>query len=112
MLRVGLDGLEDQIELIGAVDLAGYAVVAVRRDLLGFGEVVEPIDPTRRVISHDKHDARAGLRLRDQGEMIGAEVEHGWESERAGFPSPTRSAVEGLPDGLLRVGYHHSAAPS
>ena len=27
-------------------------------------------------------------------------------------PSPTRSAVEGLPGGLLRAGYHHSAAPS
>src|SRR5688572_24529755 len=73
MLRVRLDGLDDQVECVGAVDLAGYAVIAVRRDLLGFGEVVEPIHPVRGVISHDKHDARAVFRPRDQSEMIGAE---------------------------------------
>ena len=89
MLRVGLDGLDDQIELIGAVNLAGYAVVAVRRDLLGFGEVVEPIQPARRVISHDKHDARAAFRPQDQGEMIGAEVEHvGWKKRKGWCSQP------------------------
>lgn len=51
-----LDGLDDQIELVGAIDLAGFAVIAVRRDLLRFGEVVEPIHLARRVISHDKHN--------------------------------------------------------
>jgi len=76
MLRVGLDGLDDQVELVGAVDLAGDAVVAVRRDLLRLGEVVKPIDPAGRVISHDKHGARAVFGPRDQGEMIGAEVKH------------------------------------
>ena len=110
MLRVGLDGLDDQVELVGAVDLAGYAVVAVGQDLLGFGEVVEPIHPARRVIFHDKHGARAVFRPRDQGEMIGAEVEH--EVGRGRRAGPSRSAVEGLPGGLLRTGYHHSAAPS
>ena len=89
MLRVGLDGLDDQIEFVGAVDLAGYAVVAMRRDLLGFGEVVEPIHP-RRVISHDKHDARAALRPRDQGEMIGAEVEHEVGKGPKSRPQPQR----------------------
>lgn len=59
MLRVRLDGLDDQIEFVGAVDFAGYAVIAMRRYLLGFGEVVEPINPARRVIFHDKHDAGA-----------------------------------------------------
>jgi hypothetical protein len=43
--------------------------------------------------------------------MIGAEVKHescqGPES-----PAPSGSAVEGLPGGLLRAGYHHSAALS
>ena len=76
MLRVGLDGLDDQVEFVGAVDFAGYAVIAMRRYLLRFGEVVEPINPVRGVISHDKHDARAVFRPGDQSEMIGAEVKH------------------------------------
>ena len=76
MFRVRLDGLDDQVELVGAVDLSRYAVIAVRQDLLGFGEVVQPIDPVREVISHDEHDTRAIFRPRDQSEMIGAEVEH------------------------------------
>ena len=82
MLRVWLDGFDDQVEFVGAIDLAGYAVIAVRRDLLGLGEVVEPIDPVRGVISHDKHGARAVFGAGDQSEMIGAEVKH--ERERSG----------------------------
>ena len=111
MFRVRLDGLDDQVELIGAVDFAGYAVIAVRRNLLGFGEVMQAIDPVRGVISHHEHGAGAIFRPRDQGKMIGAEVKHescqGPES-----PAPSGSAVEGLPGGLLRAGYHHSAALS
>jgi len=70
MFWVWLDGLDDQVELVGAVDLAGYAIIAVRRDLLRLGEVVEPIHPVRGVIFHDKHDAGAVFRARDQGEMM------------------------------------------
>jgi hypothetical protein len=76
MFRVRLDGLHDQVEFVGAVDLARYAVIAVRRDLLGFGEVIQAIDPVRGVISHNKHDTGAVFRPRDQGKMIGAEVKH------------------------------------
>src|SRR5580693_7963186 len=45
--------------------------------------------------------------------MIGAEVEHKEGNQRAGVvaPAPVGSAVEGLPDGLLRAGYRHRAAP-
>ncbi len=77
MFRVRLDGLNDQVEFVGAVDFAGYAVIAIGRDLLGFGEVMQAIDPVRGVISHKEHGAGAVLRPRDQGEMIGAEVKHG-----------------------------------
>ena len=77
MFRVRLDGLDDQVEFVGTVDLARYAVIAIRRDLLGFGEVIQAVDPVRGVIFHKKHGARAVLRPRDQGKMIGAEVEHG-----------------------------------
>jgi hypothetical protein len=78
MFRVGFDGLDDQIEFVGTVDFAGYAVIAIRRDLLGFGEVMQAINPVRRVISHNEHSAGAVFRPGDQSEMIGAEVEHEW----------------------------------
>ena len=77
MFRVRFDGLDDQVEFVGAVDFAGYAVIAMRRDLLDFSEVIQPIDPVRGVISHNKHDTRAVFGPRDQGKMIGAEVKHG-----------------------------------
>ena len=79
MFRVRLDGLDDQVEFVGTVDLARYAVVAIWRDLLGFGEVVQPVYPVRRVISHKKHGAGAVFRPREEGEVIGAEVKHGFK---------------------------------
>ena len=112
MFGVRLDGLDDQVEFVDAVDLARYAVVAVRRDLLGFGEVMQAIDPVRGVIFHKEHSTGAVFGPGDQNEMIGAEVEHMDVWARAGRSGPSGSAVEGLPGGLLRSGYHHSAAPS
>jgi hypothetical protein len=76
MFRVRLDGLDDQVEFVSAVDLSRYAVIAVWRDLLGFSEVVQPIDPVRGVIFHKEHGAGAIFGPRDQGKMIGAEVKH------------------------------------
>ena len=112
MFRVQLDGLDDQVEFVGAVDLARYAVIAVGRDLLGFGEVMQAIDPVRGVIFHEEHGAGAVLGPGNQDEMIGAEIKHGGEGGGRIAPGPSGSAVEGLPGGLLRAGYHHSAAPS
>jgi hypothetical protein len=111
MLRVPLDGLDNQVEFVGTVDLARDAVIGVSRDLMGFGEVIQAIDPASGVISHEKHDAGAVFRPGYEGEMIGAEVEHGENGSRK-IPAPIVSAVEGLPGGLLRTGYHHSAAPA
>src|SRR5712671_1367430 len=68
MFHVRLDGLDDQVEFIGAVDFARYAVIAVWRDLLGFIEVIQAVDPVRGVIFHKEHDAGAIFRPRDQGE--------------------------------------------
>jgi len=96
MFRVRLDGLDDQVEFVGAVDLPRYAVIAVGQDLQGFGEVVQAIDPMRGVISHKEHGARAIFRPRDQGKMIGAEVKHEVAKGRKA-PAPSGSAVEGLP---------------
>lgn len=70
------DGLDHQVELIGAVDLPGYAVVLAWRKDAGFSEVVQPIDPARRVISHDEHGTGAVFHPREQEQMIGAEIEH------------------------------------
>jgi hypothetical protein len=113
VFRIRLDGLDDQVKFVGAVDLAGYAVIAMWRDLLGSGEVMQAINPACGVISHDKHDTGAVFRPGYESEMIGAEVEHRYGAVRAGRKTgPTSSAVEGLPGGLLRPGYHHSAAPS
>ena len=84
MFGVRLDGLDDQVEFVGAVDFAGYAVIAAWRDLLGFGEVMQAIDPVRGVISHKEHGAGAVFRPRDQSEMIGAEVKHGQADRRSG----------------------------
>jgi hypothetical protein len=104
---VRLDRLDNEIEFIGAVDLSGHAVVLAWRDGLGFGEVVQPINPSRRVISPDEHNTRAAFRPREQEEMIGAEVEHRGKEPGAGAgmaPASMGSAVEGLRVGLLRCG--------
>jgi hypothetical protein len=79
MFRVWLDGLDDQVQFVGAVDLSRYAVIAVWRDLLGFSEVIQAVDPVGGVIFHKEHGAGAIFRPGDQGKMIGAEVKHGSE---------------------------------
>ena len=56
MFIVRLDRLNNEIEFIGAVDLPGHAVILAWRDDLGFGEVVQPRNPSRRVISHGSSD--------------------------------------------------------
>ncbi len=107
MFDIRLDGLNDEIKFIGAVDFPGDAVVLAWRDDLGFGEVVQPIDPSRRVISHDEHNTGTAFRPREQEQMIGAEVEHRGKEPESGSrsaPAPMGSADEGLPGGLLRFG--------
>jgi hypothetical protein len=65
VFAVGLDGLDDEIEFVGAVDFPGHAVVLAWRDDLGFAEVVEPVNPSRRVISHDEHNTRTAFHPRE-----------------------------------------------
>jgi hypothetical protein len=43
---------------------------------LGFGEVVEAVDPAGGVVLHEEHDTGAVFHTRKQEQMIGAEVEH------------------------------------
>jgi hypothetical protein len=45
VFRVRADRFDDKVEFVGSVDFASYAVGHVGRDELGFGEVIEPVDP-------------------------------------------------------------------
>ena len=71
------DRFDHQVEFTGAVDLARYAVRHVRRDELGFGEVMQAINAVSGMVEHHEDRARAVFRPREQREVIGAEVEHG-----------------------------------
>ena len=56
MFGVHLDRLDDQVQFVRTVDLSRHAVVLAWRDLLGFVEVVQAVDPVGRVILHEEHD--------------------------------------------------------
>ena len=92
MFRVRADRFDDEVESVGAVDLARYAVGHVGPDELGFGEVIEPVDSLRIAVLHEEHGIRRVFRPRDQEEMIGAEVEHGGEKGRKANLPPASAA--------------------
>ena len=81
MLGIWPDRFDHQVESIGAVDLARYAVCLIRLDELGFGEVVQTINTLSIAVLHQEHRARTLFRPREQEQMIGAEVEHGRSHE-------------------------------
>jgi len=68
----------------------------VWRDLQGFSEVVQAIDPVRGDIFHKEHGAGAIFRPRDQGKMIGAEVKHEVAKGRKLRP-PAAAPLRGYP---------------
>ena len=72
---------DHQVEFIGAVDLARYAVRLIRRDELGVGEVVQSINALGVAVLHQQHRTRTVFRPREQEQVIGAEVEHGKRGE-------------------------------
>ena len=85
MFGVPLDGLDDQVQFVGAVDFPGHAVVIAWGDLVSTGEVVEAVDPAGGVVLHEEHGTGAVFHPGEQSEMIGAEVEHAGDgSQRAG----------------------------
>ena len=107
VFRIRLDRFDDQVELMGAVDLSRDAIDGVVCDELGFGEVVQPIDPAGGMVLHDEDDTGAVFRPGEQKEMIGAEVEHGiWKRTEAGgvTPAPLSAPLRGWPaDSSKRV---------
>jgi len=70
------DRFDHEVEFIGAVDLARDAVRLIRRDKLGFGEVIQTINALGVAVLHQEHRARTIFRPREQEQVIGAEVEH------------------------------------
>ena len=81
MLGVRPDRFDDEVEFIGAVDLARYVVGHSGPDELGFCKVMEPVNALRIEVLQQEHRARRVFRPREQEQVIGAEVEH--EGNRA-----------------------------
>ena len=105
MLDVETNRFDHEIELVGTVDLARYAVGHTGLKKLGFGEVIEPVNSPRVAVLQQEHRIGRVFRPREQEQVIGAEIEHGGnEKRRLHRPPPLGSAVEGLPGGLLRFG--------
>lgn len=101
VLHIRSDRFNHQIELVGAVDLPKGAIDLVRCDLLGFGEVVQPVDSLGVAILHDEHEAGTALRPRKQREVVGAEVKHDGMTQRwlgggtLTIPSPSAAPLWG-----------------
>jgi hypothetical protein len=106
MFGVRPDRFNHEVEFASAVDLARYAVGHIGHDELGFAEVIEPVNALRVEIPEQKHRTRRVLRPREQKQMIGAEVKHGWTgAEGVGTLRPLAAPLRGSPGGLLRSGY-------
>ncbi len=56
------DRFDHEVEFVGAVDLARYAVGHIGPDELGFGEVIEPVNALRVEVPQQEHRARRILR--------------------------------------------------
>ena len=77
MLGVRLDRFDDEVEFIGAIDLARYAVGHSGLDELGFCKVMNPVNALRIEVLHQEHRTRRIFRPREEEQMIGAEIKHG-----------------------------------
>lgn len=112
MFGVRLDRFDDEVEFIGAIDLARYAVGHSGPDELGFCKVMNPINTLRIEVLHQKHRTRRVLRPREEEEMIGAEIKHGWKQERrARKLSAHWQRRCGVRPADSSAGVSHSAAP-
>ena len=86
MLGVGPDRFNHQVKFIGAIDFARHTIGLARHEVVGLGEVMQPIDTLGVAVKHQQHRARSVLLPREQEEMIGAEVKHGGEMGRGLAP--------------------------
>jgi hypothetical protein len=63
------DRFDHQVEFIGAVNLTRYAVRLIRRDELGFGEVVQTINALGVAVLHQERRARPTFRPRELDQL-------------------------------------------
>ena len=77
MLGIGPDRFDDQVKFIGVIDFARHAIGLARREVVGFGEVMQAINTLGVAVDEQQHRTRPVLLPREQEQMIGAEVEHG-----------------------------------
>ena len=82
MSGVRPDRFNHEVEFVGTVDLARYAVGHMGPDEQGFRKVMEPVNALRVEVPQQKHRARRVLRPREQEQVIGAEVKHGRNKKR------------------------------
>ena len=75
MLGVGPDGFDHQVQLIGTVDIARHSVGLARHEVVGLGEVMQPID-LLRVAIQQQHRARPLLLPRGEVQAIGAQQDN------------------------------------
>jgi fibronectin type 3 domain-containing protein len=69
MSGVRPDRFDHQVEFIGAVNHARYAVRLVRRDELGFGEVVQTMNALGVAVLHQERRARPIFRPRELDQL-------------------------------------------
>ena len=62
MFGVRPDRIDHEVEFVGAVDLARYAISHIGPDELSFGEVIEPVNALRVAILQQEHRARTVFR--------------------------------------------------
>ncbi len=65
VFRVRADRSDDEVEFVGAVDVARYAVGHFGPDELGFGKVIEPVNSLRIAVLHEEHGIRRVFRPRN-----------------------------------------------
>ena len=72
MLGVRPGRFDYQVEFTGAVDVARIAVRLIRRDVVGFGQVVQTINALGIAALHQEHRARPKARPRELDQLAQA----------------------------------------
>jgi hypothetical protein len=111
-LSVEADRFDHEVEFVGGVDFARYAVGHAGPDELGFAEAVAPINALRVVVleqdtayDHTPSARQGKRRLALKLDTEGTRSVDQWDLRSID------SAVDGLRGGLLRkAGYRHGAA--
>ncbi len=114
VLGVRLDRFDHQVECTGTVLLSCHTARQIGRKAEAFGEVEQAINALSVAVQQGEHRTGAISRPLEQEQMIGTEVEHGGRTRQKErepkAPACLGRAVVGLAGGLLRHGYHRSAA--